>query len=100
MWRHVDDDDGRLEMVMSPLREDTESGQRDPMRVHRRRDIRLARKWYNNDNDVARKPSRYRYFRTGTFIADVGRSLTAEAAVVARALVFWPSGYFDMKRKE
>ena len=99
LWRH-DDDDGRLEMVMSSL------VRAIPKVVNAIQcaciDVgtyRLARKWYNNDNDVARKAFALSLLSHWHFYCGC-RSFAnaAETAVVAWALVFWPSGYFDMKR--
>ena len=101
-WRHTtrvaghqnddDDDDGRLEMVMSSL------VRAIPKVVNAIQcaciDVgtyRLARKWYNNDNDVARKAFALSLLSHWHFYCGC-RSFAnaAETAVVAWALVFCP----------
>ena len=61
---------------------------------------RLARKWYNNDQNVAKKAfalslvSHWHFYCGCRSFANV-----TETAFCVWALVFWPSGYFDMNAK-
>lgn len=62
---------------------------------------RLARKWYNNDQNVAKKAfalslaSHWHFYCGCRSFANV-----TETALCVWALVFWPSGYFDMNAKK
>ena len=62
---------------------------------------RLARKWYNNDQNVAKKAfalslvSHWHFYCGCRSFANV-----TETAFCVWALVFWPSGYFDMNAKK
>ena len=62
---------------------------------------RLARKWYNNDQNVAKKAfalslaSHWHFYCGCRSFANV-----TETAFCVWALVFWPSGYFDMNAEE
>jgi phosphatidylinositol glycan class B len=60
---------------------------------------RLARKWYNNDANVAKKAFALSLLSHWHFYCGCRSFANAtETAFVVWALVFWPSGYFDMKR--